>query len=251
MTIETQRIETGTANSQNVTDARQKLSDEFGASVHQKAQTTSDSKSLQDKSTSASVASDGTKTASNAEQSKTLPNLSIVHDGTKTETVNPVSNDDRNKLEDLRTQYKGAVVNRDSAAADVAAQHIKDETQKQIQQISQAKLALDKSLNDIAKKAAAETNPDEKTALAAQLDAQKKQEDDIDQQLKTDRSSIAWLSYCQGFQHMATRNMAQANKDFKAIAEIDPELARRFNENPPGGIPKLDEMIKDSEEPSW
>ena len=57
MTIETQRIETATANTENANDSRRKLSDEFNASVHQKAQTSPEAKSPQDNNTAAPAAS--------------------------------------------------------------------------------------------------------------------------------------------------------------------------------------------------
>ena len=120
-----------------------------------------------------------------------------------------------------------------------------------MQQISEAKVSLDKYLDDTSKMVAAETDPTEKTALEARLATQKKLEADVQQALKLDKGNLAFLSYCQGFEHLAARNTAQANKDFKAIAEIDPETAKRLNENPPQGLPKLDEMIKESEEPTF
>ena len=165
--------------------------------------------------------------------------------------VNDKSNGDRNTLEGWQNKLTGALSDRDWAKADEAAKHVKDETQKQIDQADKAKLLLDSQLTDLNKKLTTAGTAEEKAALQAQIKAAQGLENDMVGQRKLDNTNLAFLSYRQGFIHLSEKNMAEANKDFKAVAQIDPEFAKRMNDSPPGELPKLDDLIKKSTEPSW
>jgi len=156
-----------------------------------------------------------------------------------------------NSITGLRQNYDTLVGQRKWDQADAAAKQIQDATNARIKQTDTGKALLDQQQTQLQEKMATAKTQAEKDTLTAQINTLKSQDVNFDLQNQTDTSNLAYLSYRQGLLHHAEGKNAEANEDFKKVAGIDPSMAKSLNDNPPGGQPKLDDLIKATKDPSW
>ena len=149
------------------------------------------------------------------------------------------------------TQYTQAISDKDWVKADNAAKHLQDESNVRMKQQDATKALLDQQQTQLKTQLASATTQPEKDTINAQINALNAKTGDITEQKGLDSKRLAYLSYQQGFLHLSEKKMAEANEDFKKVAELDPATAKSLNDNPQNGLPKLDDLIKQTKEPSW
>jgi hypothetical protein len=154
-------------------------------------------------------------------------------------------------IEGWQTQYTQSMGNSDWVTAENAAKHLQDETTARMKQQDMGKALLDQQQTQLQKELATAKTQAEKDTITAQINTVNEQSGQFAAQKAIDTKGLALLSYQQGFLHMSEKKMAEANEDFKKVSELDPATAKSLNDNPPTGLPKLDDLIKQSKEPSW